>query len=346
MTQKLRIGIIGLGIISAAHEVGFEQARNSAEIVAICDINEQRAQQRAAKYGARVYTRYEDLLADKNIDMVDIILPHDLHYPVCKAALLAGKHVLMEKPMTIHPEDGLDLINIAKKQAVKFMVAENTRFVKAYLEIQKMLEAGTLGEIYLIRTLIAGTEIYRMVDPNSWKGRKEGSGGGVIMDAAPHSFYLLRWLFGDIAELKAYANQIVPGSEVEDNAIIFGRLKNGAQFNLEFSFTVQAPWTERLEVHGSKGSVIIDQILNPPSLYYTHAQDYSPQPLKDVLYNPVNWKTDSIALGVSQFIEAVINDAEPPVRLVDTYYAIAACASAYHSLKSNQMEAINTQEGV
>ena len=223
------------------------------------------------------------------------------------------------------------------------MIAENTRFVKAYLEIQKMLDEGKLGEIYLIRTFIAGTEIYRMVDETNWKGNKAGSGGGVIMDAAPHSFYLLRWLFGDIAELRAYANQIVPGSEVEDNAVILGRLKNGTQFNLEFSFTVQAPWTERLEVHGSKGSVIIEPLLNPPMILYTHPEDYDPQPNKDVPYNPSDWKTDSIALGVSQFIDSVIDKTEPPVKLMDTYYAVAACASAYKSLSTNKMEPVIIQ---
>jgi predicted dehydrogenase len=250
----------------------------------------------------------------------------------------------MEKPMTIDPGEGFELIEIARKQGVKFMIAENTRFVRAYLEVQKMLQEDRLGEIYLIRTFIAGTEIYRMVDPHNWKGRKKGSGGGVIMDAAPHSFYLLRWLFGDIAELRAYANQIVPGSEVEDNAVIMGRLKNGAQFTLEFSFTVQAPWTERLEVHGSKGSVIIDQILNPPTLHYTHPEDFNPRPLQDVPYNPINWKTDSIAMGVRQFIESVINNTEPPVKLMDTYFAVAACASAYKSLITNSSEPVFIRE--
>ncbi len=201
MGKKIQLGIIGLGIISAAHELGLGHARDEAEIAAICDINRERAEERAKKYGARVYTRYQDILADKDIDVVDIILPHDLHYPVCKAALSAGKHVLMEKPMTIRPEDGLELIALAQTRGMKFMVAENTRFVRAYLEVQKLLRENRLGEIYLIRTFIAGTEIYRMIDPNNWKGRKKGSGGGVIMDAAPHSFYLLRWLFGDIAEL-------------------------------------------------------------------------------------------------------------------------------------------------
>jgi predicted dehydrogenase len=339
MDKKLRIGIIGLGIISAAHELGLESVQDKAEIVAICDINKERAIDRAAKYNAKVYTRYEDILADKNVDVVDIILPHDLHYPVCKAALLAGKHVLM----TIYPNHSRELIEISQHKGVKFMVAENTRFVRAYLEVQSMLAEGIFGDIYLIKTFIAGTEIYRMVDPKNWKGRKIGSGGGVIMDAAPHSFYLLRWLFGDIAELRAYANQIVPGSEVEDNAVIVGKLRSGAQFTLEFSFTVQAPWTERLEVYGSKGSVIIDQIQDPPSIYFKNAEDYHPQELPGVIYNPIQWKTDSIAMGVRQFIESVIENTEPPVKLMDTYYAIEACASAYKSIKSNKLEPVVTQ---
>jgi predicted dehydrogenase len=163
------------------------------------------------------------------------------------------------------------------------------------------------------------------------------------MDAAPHSFYLLRWIFGDIAELRAYAYQIVPGSEVEDNAVIVGRLKSGAQFTLEFSFTVQAPWTERLEVYGSKGSVIIDEILDPPSVYFKNADDYDPQGLPGVLYNPTQWKTDSIATGVGQFIESIIENTEPPVKLMDTYYAIEACASAYKSIKSNKLEPVIIQ---
>lgn len=343
MTKKLRIGVIGLGIISAAHEMGFEAVKEKVEIVAICDINRDRATERAAKYNARVFTQYQELLNDKTIDIVDIILPHDLHYPVCKAALLASKHVLMEKPMTINPAHGIELIHLAREQGVKFMVAENTRFVKAYLELQKMLLNKQLGDIYLIRTLIAGTEIYRMVDPGNWKGKKEGSGGGVIMDAAPHSFYLLRWLFGDIAELQAHANQVVPGSEVEDNAVIVGKLINGAQFDLEFSFTVQAPWTERLEVHGSKGSVIIDQILNPPTVYFRGPEDFNPGQLDGVGYNPINWKTELIASGVSQFIESVVANEDPPVHLMDTYYAVEACASAYRSIKSQKMETVNIQ---
>ncbi len=341
MNKKLRVGIIGLGIISAAHESGFNYVSEQVEIAAICDINRERASERAKPYHASIYENYEELLADDTIDVVDIILPHDLHYRVCKAALLRGKHVLMEKPMTIDPEEALELIHLAESAKLKFMIAENTRFVTAYLELKKLLDQRDLGDIYLIRTFIAGTEIYRMVDPANWKGRKIGSGGGVIMDAAPHSFYLLRWLFGDIDTLQAHANQIVPGSEVEDNAIIVGRLVNGAQFTLEFSFTAQAPWTERLEVYGSKGSVIIDQILNPPTVHFRGAEDYHPTTLAGVPYDPINWKSNSIANGVQQFINSIIEDTEPPVKLYDTYYAVAACESAYKSLNSKNIEKVN-----
>jgi predicted dehydrogenase len=338
--KKIGVGIIGLGIISAAHEIGLAEISDRSQIVAFCDIDKSRAESRAEKYGARVYTNYLDLLADPEVEIVDIILPHDLHYPVCKQALEARKHVLMEKPLTIIPSQGLELIELAQQSNLKLMVAENTRFVNAYLETQKLLQNGSLGEIYLIRTLIAGTEIYRMVDPNNWKGRKQGSGGGVIMDAAPHTFYLLKWLFGNIRELRAYANQLIPGSEVEDNAVIVGRMENGAQFNIEFSFTAQAPWTERLEVYGSKGSVVIDQIMNPPTMVFTDPEDYQPHQLPGVLYNPKQWKTESIARGVKGFIEAVLDDKPVPVDPMDAYYAIVACDHAYKSIDTNHTEQI------
>jgi hypothetical protein len=90
--------------------------------------------------------------------------------------------------------------------------------------------------------------------------------------------------------------------------------------------------------------VIVDQILNPPTLFYTHSEDFHPQPLKDVPYNPIHWKSDSIAMGVRKFIESVISDTEPPVKLMDAYFAVAACASAYKSLESNKMEPVITQE--
>ncbi|NWF68331.1 MAG: Gfo/Idh/MocA family oxidoreductase [Chloroflexi bacterium] len=335
MRQKLRLGIIGLGIISDAHVEGAAAMHEIADVIAVCDIDEAKAQAVAQRFGAAVYADYRRLLDEAPVDVVDIILPHNLHYPATLYALERGKHVLLEKPLTIHAAEGWELVEKARAMGVKFSVAENTRFVKAYLEAEKLLRAHALGDIYQIRTLIAGSEVERLTHPHPWKARKEGSGGGVIMDAAPHSFYLLKWLFGEIAELQAFQSKMVSVSEVEDNALILGRMTSGAGFTLQLNFTAECPWTERLEIYGTTGALIIDQIANPPALLYRGVNDFHGTPLP-VPYNPMKWKTHSIFEETRDFIQTVWAGGTPKVDPADAHYCIVAVEKAYESARSGQ----------
>jgi predicted dehydrogenase len=124
MEGKIRVGIIGLGGISYAHEAGYSELGDACQIVAMCDINEEEVNNRIGMFeGAKGYTRYTDLLADPEIDMVDVIVPHVLHYEIAKAALERGKHVLVEKPITVNSEQGAELIALAKQKGLKFSVA-------------------------------------------------------------------------------------------------------------------------------------------------------------------------------------------------------------------------------
>jgi predicted dehydrogenase len=333
--KKIGVGIIGLGIISDAHEKGVSDASDIANIVAMCDIDYEKASLRAKKYNASVYTNYAELLADSLVDVVDIILPHDLHYQVAKDSIDAGKHVLIEKPLTLSSSSGADLIDRANQKGFIFSVAENTRFVTAYLEAEKILASGELGNILSVRTSISGSEIYRLVNDKTWKGKKEGSGGGVLMDAAPHTFYLLKWLFGGIESLRAFEQKLISQSEVEDNAIVFGTLNNGSLFYSQFSFTVQAPWTERLEIYGSDGSIIIDQISDPVGKLYKNTSDFSGRKL-EIPYNPENWKYLSISTEVVEFLRTVVKRERPLVEAADANYAVYVVEKAYESIKSGK----------
>lgn len=334
--DKLRIGIIGLGIISDAHVEGCAAMRDIADVVAVCDLDEAKARAVADRFGAAVYTDYTRLLDEAGVDLVDIILPHNLHYPVALAALTRGKHVLLEKPLTIDPDEGLRLIEAARKHGVQFSVAENTRFVTAYTEVEKLLRGGALGEIYHIRTLIAGSELERLINPHPWKASRTGSGGGVIMDASPHTFYLLKWLFGEIDELQAFASKKVAVSEVEDNALIMGRMASGADFTLQFSFTALIPWTERLEIYGSKAAILIDQVVRPPAILYKNSEDFDGAPLSAVPYDPARWKYNSIVEEVKDFLHTVWVGGVPKVDPLDAHYGLLAIRAAYESAESGQ----------
>ncbi len=334
----LRIGMVGLGLISAAHGHGYELEKDLVEMAAVCDSADELAETRAKMIGCRAYRDYDDFLADNEIDAVDLMVPHHLHFAMAKAALEAGKHVLVEKPLANTSGEAEQLLALAKERDLIISVAENTRFVTAYLALQKVLEDGRLGDVRLIRTFIAGSEVVRLSDPTLWKGSRVGSGGGTIMDAGAHSFYLLHWLFGEIKKVRAVQYKMVPESEVEDHAIVSGTLDSGAIFSSEFTFTAEIPWTERLEVYGSTGSVIIDQLADPPALWYRDEWDARGTPLEGVGSDVFGWKLHSIADGVRDFARAVVERRAPLVDVELGVVALRVIERAYESAAADSRE--------
>jgi predicted dehydrogenase len=330
--ERIGVGIIGLGLISRAHIRGYQEAQRDAQIVAVCDSNESIADAAARNVGARRYTRHSELLRDPQVQVVDITLPHNLHYQVAKDAINARKDVIVEKPMTAKAKDGLELIQLSKEVGVRFTVAENTPFVAAYREVEKLIRQDIIGAPRLIRTLIYGSEVERLRDVSNWKGRTAGSCGGVIIDAGAHSFFLLKWLFGEIATVQATSAKLVEESEVEDHAIVTGRMKCGAIFSTEYTFTAEIPWGERLEIYGSTGSLIVDQVCNPPVVHFRSKNDTAGAAIETVLYDPKDWKAKSIASGVRDFIEALRENRPPRVDPRDGYYVLLVAEKAYESI--------------
>jgi predicted dehydrogenase len=333
MQHTLGVGLIGLGSISFAHEAGFSELGEACRIVALCDINEDGVNSRLASYtGCEGYTRYQDLLENPAVHLVDITTPHELHYPIAKTALEHGKHVLVEKPITVDSTQGAELIELAQRQGLKFTVAENTRFVTAYQKAEQLLQQGVLGRILTVRSLIAGSEVYRIKNPNLWHGKAPY--GGVILDSAVHNFYLYRWLFGGVSRVLGFASKLVPEGEVEDNGLVLGQLANGAEFQLNTSCTFEIPWTERLEVYGDKGGLIIDQIANPVAKYYLGSDDIDGTVIDDVPFDPLGWKFISMMDEVRDFVSAVADDRPPLIDPADALYSLRAVEAVLKSIQT------------
>ncbi|MGB8346158.1 MAG: Gfo/Idh/MocA family oxidoreductase [Ktedonobacteraceae bacterium] len=335
----VRVGIVGTGNIAYVHEAGYSECGDLAQIVAVCDIDAAMARSRARAYDARVYTDYRALVADPGIDMVDITVPHNLHYPIALAAIEQGKHVLVEKPMALTAEQAMHLINAARTMGVTFTVAENTRFVVAYREAERLLQANALGDIRFVRAAIAGSEVGRIKSQASWVGSAENQ--GVLLDSGVHSFYLLKWLFGGVRDIQAFAYQLIPESVVEDHAITVGHLANGAAYETTQSCVIETPWTERLEIHGSQGSLIIDQLANPPALHFQGLSDLEGTPISSVPYEPLAWKYFSMVAEVQDFVQAIIADRPPLINPLDGCYAVQVAEAAYRSIAEGRLIAVS-----
>src|SRR5689334_16142427 len=138
MTDTLRVAVVGLGLVSPAHLSGFADAER-AEVVAVCDTVPSRVEAVAARLGVRGVTDHRELLADDGVDAVALLLPHQLHHAVAREALEAGKHTYLEKPFTVHEHEADELVALARERGLTLAVAENTRFVDAYLVAERIV---------------------------------------------------------------------------------------------------------------------------------------------------------------------------------------------------------------
>ena len=327
MAKQIGIGIVGLGGISVIHEAAYQEDPR-AKIVALCDTNRGVLEEKAKQIPVKTYESYQDLINDSEVEAIDVCLPHYLHYRVARYAIEHGKNVQLEKPITMNYLEAVNLVDFAKEKGVTLSVSENTRFVKSYQEIERILWSGKLGEIWQVRTLIAGSEVERLSNKSSWIAKKE-YGGGIVMDAGVHTFYLFKWIFGGLKSIHSILWKRIEGTEVEDNAIMYGLLENGSQFQAQLSDTSQSPWTERLEIYGSNGAIISDQLSDPPLKIYNGSIDSEGEKVAEVEYNPAGWKVISIMEGVHDFVSAIIDDRAPTVNPSDAAYAVKIAEMAY-----------------
>jgi UDP-N-acetyl-2-amino-2-deoxyglucuronate dehydrogenase len=332
--QKLKVGILGAGLIAPIHAAGFQEVPDLAEVVAVCDIDRENAENLAGLFDARIYSDYHDLLSDPQVDLVDLLLPHALHHAAALAVIRSGKHLLLEKPVAVTYLQSLEIQQAAQKAGIHFGVAENTRFIRAYIEAEKVIRSGRLGEINLVRTFLPANERVRLSSEDFW-GKQRDLGGGALIDSGPHTFYLLKWLFGEIKELVAFTSTLYRvGSEVEDNADVRGRLACGADFLSSFSFTAEVPHSERLEVYGTSGALIVDQLVNPPVRFYAEPVDFDGSPIEGAAYDPMGWHYFSIVEGVKDFIQGIFEGRLPTVDPLDCCYTIKVIEKAYESVRN------------
>ena len=174
MTSKIKFAIIGCGRIAQRHA---EHINNQGILSAVCDVDEEKADAMALKYGAKAYYDVKDLLEnEKEIDVVSICSPNGLHHSHAILALKAGFHVLCEKPMAISVHDCGEMIKAAEKANKRLFAIKQNRFNPPVVAIKNAIEDGKLGKIYSVQLSCfwnRNADYYQ----NSWKGTKDLDGG-------------------------------------------------------------------------------------------------------------------------------------------------------------------------
>lgn len=259
--KQVRFGIVGIGNMGTAHSICLASGKiEGASLAAVCDISPVRLEYCREKYPhVLCFEDWHALVACDEIDAVLISVPHRLHAEIALAALRAGKHVLVEKPVDVSITKAAELNRVAAESDRVFGIMFNQRTNELFARARQMVQGGELGE--LKRSVWVITNWYRTqryYDSGSWRATWAGEGGGVLLNQAPHNLDLWQWICGMPSSVTAFCDTAkYHRIEVEDDVTIFARYANGATGTFITS-TGEYPGTNRLEIAGDRGKIVLE----------------------------------------------------------------------------------------
>ena len=225
----MTIGILSTSSI-APRFIAAVREEGSFRIVALSSRTQEKAEEKAKAWGIpKAYGSHEALLADSDVDIVYISAVNSAHYKWAKAALLAGKHVICEKPCTTSETQTRELFALARERKLFLMEAQKMLFLPAVLAVKAAIDSGRLGKVRMAEFNHSFYGSY-----NNWM-YDEAAGGGPLLSSAIYVVELLQFLFDcDVAEITGFA-AMHPGTNVEEQYALSGRMENGVLFSLKNS---------------------------------------------------------------------------------------------------------------
>ena len=261
--EKVKLAVIGIGVMGREH-VKDVVALPQTELVAVCDVDRERAEETAVAYQVPAYINYHDLLENTPLDGIIIATPHYEHPPAAIAAFQKRIHVLVEKPIAAHMKDGrkmIDAYQLARqaKSNLMFGAVFMQRTYGYYRKIKELVDSGELGK--LVRATWIITDWFRTqayYDSGGWRATWAGEGGGVLLNQSPHNLDLYQWIVGMPNRVTGFATLgKYHHIEVEDEVTAYFEYENGLVGHFITS-TAEAPGTNRLEIAGEQGKLIFE----------------------------------------------------------------------------------------
>lgn len=250
--DKVRFGLVGAGGIAQAYSAAIADMEN-VELVAVADVNPEAAKAMADEHGAKVYNSCEAMLADGEVEAVIVSTPPLFHPEHCNGFLNQGIHVLCEKPLAIDSASAVSMANAAKAGKAIFTMASKFRFVDDIQQARKFIEDGKFGDIILYENCFSG----KVDMTERWNSDPEISGGGVLIDNGTHSLDIMRYLVGDLSEIRVVEGSRVQSLSVEDTVHVFVRSSAGAMGCIDLSWSIHKPSDYFISLYGSKGTLQI-----------------------------------------------------------------------------------------
>lgn len=307
-SEQVRVGIIGLGRSGwNIHAAGLRDLGDQFRICAVSDPLAERRDEAAADFGATTYSTPEELLADDQVELVVVATPSHTHVPLGLAALTAGKHVVVEKPMAQSVEE-VDQLTAAAEAAGRMVTCfQNNRFEPSFLKIREIIDSGQIGEVVLIRRAI-----HRFARRADWQTLRS-HGGGELPNTVSHFLDQLLLLLGD-SPISVFADlrRTVSAGDAEDHVKLVLKPEKGPVAEVESSAAVAFPqdhWFIAGTAGGIHGSMSELQLrwFDPAALPEIEADPETPEGRKYGYSETIDWSEETIAIP-------------PPAERTQNYY--------------------------
>jgi predicted dehydrogenase len=317
----LQIALVGASTMGGQHAANFNQI-DGCRLAKVYDTRPENAEALADEYGAEAVEDVEEVYAD-DIDIVAITCPTPFHVEYCTAAAEASKHIFCEKPLARTLEQGRQILDAVSEAGVKTMVGHVVRFFPEYRQARERVKSGDLGDIGMVRV----SRINSMpAGAGGWFSDYELS-GGVTLDMSIHDLDWLLWTFGPVESV--CSRGLYKQMPTMDYALTQIRFQSGAIGHCEGSWADLGAFRTSFEVAGSNGLVRHDSTENVTLTVQKRTQQ---EGLADVQVPSAPSACSPYLVQDRSFIEAILNDEDPPVSVEDAYealqLALAACESA------------------
>lgn len=251
--------IIGCGRIAENHADAFSLLPN-VNIKYAVDVIEDKAKTIADKFSINhVSTDFTTILQDPELHSVSLTLPHHLHGSLAIEAVKAGKHVLIEKPLVLDPEEGKQLMDLAEKAGVVVLPVTQHRFDNIVREVKNLVDSGDMGAIRFVRAHLECTRPAEYYLESDWRGKKAKEGGSVLINQAYHLLDLLIYFTGPVADVSGAMHTFQENvMETEDTLCATLRFQNNAIGSLSICGSGGSSWSSYIELICEKGLVAFD----------------------------------------------------------------------------------------
>jgi UDP-N-acetyl-2-amino-2-deoxyglucuronate dehydrogenase len=335
--EKLGVAIIGSGGISEGHGESFSKLNDKIKVMAFMDVDINRAKLRAEQFYAPIATTdYINLLHRKDIHIIGICSPPFLHFQAIKDSLLAGKHVLCEKPVVMNLAELDEIEKLVQETGLCFGGAFQWRFGTGVQQVKDLFDNNMFGKmIYVTNNLFwHRTKEYFDVD---WRHSWDKSGGGIIFNLACHGLDTLIWILGDITSVYAELDALKYDLEIEDTGSVILRFENGALGAVNATINAQYQ-RSHLEIIGSRLEAISSDdpygVAYEPWQFPSMDLNYEKQVQQFLANKNYKFEPASHQRLVSDFVDAVLGKRQPTVDTKEIRRSLQVLTAIY---KSNRL---------